>query len=116
MRSTPQTAQLLVDLWRPWIEEKAASRLDRLDGALFDQAAFARLARDLIAALDMADELGEDPDSGEDDEEQNRFDQGECIAACDALSRDDVGSELVKKHKACADAAKDDCAALLACK
>ena len=52
----------------------------------------------------------------EDDEEQNKFDQGECIAACDALSRDEVGSELVKKHKACADAAKNDCTALLQCK
>ena len=55
-------------------------------------------------------------DDDKEDEEQNRFDQSECIAACDALSRDEVGNELVKKHKECADKAGDDCAALLQCK
>ena len=58
-------------------------------------------------------------DSKDEDEEQNKFDQSECIAACDALSRDDVGKTLVAKHKSCADAAKnakDYCAALLQCK
>ena len=59
------------------------------------------------------DQVGDD---GKEDEEQNRFDQSECIAACDALSRDEVGNELVKKHKACAEAAKDDCKAILQCK
>ena len=54
----------------------------------------------------------------EDEEEQNRFDQSECVAACDALSRDEVGKELVEKHMECAKKAKakDDCAALLQCK
>ena len=52
----------------------------------------------------------------EEDEEQNKFDQSECIAACDALRRDEVGRELVQKHIECAAKAKDDCAALLQCK
>ena len=52
----------------------------------------------------------------DDDEEQNKFDQGECIAACDALSRDEVGKKLVEKHQECAKNAKGDCAALLQCK
>jgi len=60
------------------------------------------------------DQIGDE--GKEDDEEQNKFDQGECIAACDALSRDEVGKELVAKHKECADKAGDDCAALLECK
>ena len=55
-------------------------------------------------------------DNGKEDEEQNKFDQSECIAACDALNRDEVGKQLVDKHVACAQAAKDDCAALLQCK
>ncbi len=61
---------MLVDLWRPWIEEKAADQLDHLGERIEDQAAFARLSRDLIAALDMADELGEDPDESGEDQEQ----------------------------------------------
>ena len=55
-------------------------------------------------------------DGKDEDEEQNKFDQSECIAACDALSRDEVGKELVKKHQDCAKAAGKDCAALLQCK
>lgn len=54
-------------------------------------------------------------ESVEEDEEQNRFDQSECVAACDALSRDEVGKKLVEKHRECAAKAKD-CAALLQCK
>jgi cobaltochelatase CobT len=66
----PQHAKLLVDLWRPWIEEKAKSNFDSLGEAITDQAHFARMSRDIIAALDMADELGEDPDTTEENEEQ----------------------------------------------
>ncbi len=66
----PTAAAETVDLWRPWIEEKAASRLNTLEGAINDQARFAKLCRDIIAALDMADELGEDPDESEDSSEE----------------------------------------------
>jgi hypothetical protein len=59
------------------------------------------------------DQLGDEGKS--EDEEQNKFDQGECIAACDALTRDEVGKKLVDKHKECA-AKATDCAALLQCK
>jgi cobaltochelatase CobT len=65
----PQHAKRLVDLWRPWIEEKAGAQLDHLLDALNDQSAFARMTRDLIASLDMADELGDDPDQAEENEE-----------------------------------------------
>ncbi len=67
----PPVAKPFVDLWRSWVEEKAGSNLDQLSGALRDQAMFAKLSRDLIAALDMGDELGEDPDKNDENEEQN---------------------------------------------
>ena len=67
----PANAKMYVDLWRPWIEEKAAARLSTLGGAIHDQTAFARLSRDLIAALDMADELGDDPDESDESENQD---------------------------------------------
>jgi cobaltochelatase CobT len=65
----PDDAKALVELWRPWVEEKAATHLDHLTDAMTDQAAFARMSRDIIAALDMADELGEDPDESDDSDE-----------------------------------------------
>ena len=69
----PTNAKMYVDLWRPWIEERASTRLSNLGSAIHDQTAFARLSRDIIAALDMADELGDDPDEqdeSESDDEQ----------------------------------------------
>jgi cobaltochelatase CobT len=66
----PENARMYVDLWRSWVEEKAGPRLDTLGDAIHDQAAFARLSRDLIAALDMADELGDDPDKSEENNEE----------------------------------------------
>ncbi|MEM7428133.1 MAG: cobaltochelatase subunit CobT, partial [Pseudomonadota bacterium] len=73
----PQNAQLLVDLWRPWIEEKAAEELDALETQIDDQAAFARLARELISALDMGDELGDDPDDSDSDTEDDSDPEGD---------------------------------------
>ncbi|MDH3742811.1 MAG: cobaltochelatase subunit CobT, partial [Hyphomicrobiales bacterium] len=66
------------DLWRPWVEEKANDQLGELTDVIEDQTAFARLSRDLIAALDMADELGDDPDeSDETNEEEQESEQGQ---------------------------------------
>ena len=70
-QTPPEAGKQLVDLWRPWIEEKAHGQLDDLSGAIDDQKAFARLSRDLIAALDMADELGDDPDNRDEESEED---------------------------------------------
>lgn len=55
-------------------------------------------------------------DEAKEDEEQNKFDQSECIAACDALGRDEVGKKLVDTHVNCVKKAGNDCAAILQCK
>ena len=74
----PEGARSMVDLWRPWIEDKAHDQLTHLMDNIHDQAAFARMSRDIIAALDMAEELGEDPDqSDENDESEPEEDSGE---------------------------------------
>jgi cobaltochelatase CobT len=75
----PRHARQLVELWRPWIEEKASGRLDHLIDALHDQGTFARMIRDVIASLDMADELGQDPDDRDtnDDQDDEDADAGE---------------------------------------
>ncbi len=67
----PAAARPYVDLWRNWVAEKADGTLASLSTAVHDQQQFAKFSRDLIAALDMGDELGEDPDKGEDDDEQD---------------------------------------------
>ena len=71
----PAAARNYVDLWRDWVLDKAGPRFLALETAIHDQQAFSRLSRDLIASLDMADELGEDPDQAEENEEQEAEDE-----------------------------------------
>ena len=58
----PAKARAIVNLWRPWIEGRARSVLERMPDTLFDQEAFGRLTRDLLAALNLADQLDQHPD------------------------------------------------------
>jgi cobaltochelatase CobT len=62
----PASARTLVDLWRPWLEEKAGDSLSDLAGQIHDQKAFATQMRDILAQLEMAEEIGEE--AGEDDQ------------------------------------------------
>ena len=63
----PRGANGIVEVWRPWIEERAGPLLERLESAADDQAAFAKLTRDILVAL----ELMEGP-ADQSQEEENR--------------------------------------------
>src|SRR5580698_4216889 len=86
-QAPPAPLKKAVDLWRPFVEERAGKDLDRLEGAMRDQKAFARLTRtilnDLIKGED-ADQGGEDDAEGEsaenqgESEEQENQDQSEA--------------------------------------
>src|SRR6516165_9093907 len=66
----PDTAKAMVDLWRPWIEERAGRTLAKLDRLAEDQATFGRQLRDLLKVLDLSDELSEgEREEGEDDDQ-----------------------------------------------
>ncbi|MGL4294886.1 MAG: cobaltochelatase subunit CobT [Aestuariivirga sp.] len=75
----PDAAMPMVELWRDWIEDKASAQLAHLTDNIHDQAAFSRMSRDIIAALEMADELGDDPDQSDenDNEDEAEPDAGE---------------------------------------
>ncbi|MBV8962513.1 MAG: cobaltochelatase subunit CobT, partial [Hyphomicrobiales bacterium] len=79
--SPPPAARKLVDLWRAEIDAKAGAELDRLDGKIEDQRAFARIMRDVLAHLDMAEatelESEETEESEEDQSDENRQQEGE---------------------------------------
>ncbi|MGC2603547.1 MAG: cobaltochelatase subunit CobT [Rhodomicrobium sp.] len=63
----PRGANGIVEVWRPWIEERAGPLLERLESAADDQAAFSKLTRDILVAL----ELMEGP-ADQSQEEENR--------------------------------------------
>ena len=78
----PDTAKAMVDLWRPWVEERAGRTLAKLDKVAENQETFGRQLRDLLKVLDLSDELSEgereegedddqDPESGDQNSEEN---------------------------------------------
>lgn len=71
-RPVPEEAAGLMSLWRDQLENQAGLSLDALAGNVDDQAAFAEALRVVIQDLDLADELGGDPEESEnpDDEDE----------------------------------------------
>ncbi len=73
-RPLPKGAAHVMDLWRGFIEEQAGGTLDTLDHVLTDQAAFARMSRKVISDLGYGDQLGDDPDT---DDQNDSGDEAE---------------------------------------
>ncbi len=76
-RDLPPGAQNVMDLWRGFIEEQAGGTLESLQDTLADQTAFAKFARRIIEDLGYGDQLGDDPDSPDDDQEDEAEETGE---------------------------------------
>jgi cobaltochelatase CobT len=77
----PVSAQAGLRLVEGWIEDKAAAELDSLALTLDDQAAFARLSRQLLEDLELAAALDENADeleeTGEEEGDEAAGDEGE---------------------------------------
>ncbi|MBC2772726.1 cobaltochelatase subunit CobT [Rhizobium sp. AQ_MP] len=75
-QKAPETAGKVLDLWRPFIEDKAGTDLDNLSNVIEDQQAFSRVIRHMLSAMEMAEDMGDDQEQSEDeqstDEEQPR--------------------------------------------
>jgi cobaltochelatase CobT len=65
----PSGAARLTELWRGYIEEKAGGELDRLNDALLDQRAYARLVQKLLTSLGLSSESDADAEESESEEE-----------------------------------------------
>ncbi len=73
----PRGAAKIIDKWRDWVEERVGSEFDRLGESLDDQTSYARIIRDMLASLDMADELGQDPDAEPSDQPEQQPDDSD---------------------------------------
>ncbi|UPG72188.1 cobaltochelatase subunit CobT [Roseomonas gilardii subsp. gilardii] len=69
----PEPARRILDLWRDTLGERADAALEEMANSTEDQDAFARAARKLLTALDLA-EAEVEAESSEDEEQQG--DQG----------------------------------------
>ena len=88
----PKASGQVVDLWRDFIEDKAGGTLDRLSNSMEDQEQFARSIREMLAAMDMAEDYGED-DETDDQEDTSEEDQPRSQEENDEPVEDDSGSE-----------------------
>ena len=99
-RDMPEGAQNVMDLWRGFIENQAGGTLEDLSETLSDQTEFARFARRIIEDLGYGDQLGEDPDAGEDDDDEASEEGQDEDEQPDSTGQSDEDDE--------ADAAPDD--------
>jgi cobaltochelatase CobT len=90
----PTAARRIVDLWRPYVEEKAGGQLDGLDASILDQRAFARSVHKLLASLDMAaDSLA---DAEEDEDESGDDAPPEDADAADGESQEEQARDKME--------------------
>ena len=64
----PESAGKVLDLWRSFFKDKADKEVGSLRQVMEDQEAFARLVRSMLASMELAEDISDDPsDSQEDD-------------------------------------------------
>ncbi|TDH34814.1 cobaltochelatase subunit CobT [Pseudohoeflea suaedae] len=88
----PQNSGQVVDLWRGWIEEKAGDTLDGLSGSIENQEKFARLVREMLSAMDMAEDYGSD-DEAQDEDDTSDDDQPRSEEQSDEPVEEEAGQE-----------------------
>ncbi|MEM9105702.1 MAG: cobaltochelatase subunit CobT [Pseudomonadota bacterium] len=91
-QAPPENAGPVLDLWRDWIEDKAGSDLEHLGEVIEDQKEFAKLVRDMLAHMDVAEEFGDDPDQDE-QQDSSDDDQPRSEEENDQDSEEEAGSE-----------------------
>ncbi|SOE16665.1 cobaltochelatase CobT subunit [Hoeflea halophila] len=92
-RKPPKSAGQVVELWREFIEDKAGSALDTLEGSLEDQQAFARVVREMLSAMDMAEDYGDDDSEQDEQDEVSDEDQPRSEEDNDKSSQEEAGSD-----------------------
>ncbi len=86
----PENAAKMVELWRDWIEGKAGKTLEKLEHKVTDQAAFARLSRELLKALELTeDEASGEQEEGDDDQDASEGGDSEAQQQQDGADAED---------------------------
>ena len=102
----PQSAGKVLDLWRPFIEEKAGTDLDGLKGAIEDQQAFAKLVRHMLSSMQMAEDLGEEDSEPEEMDNPNEDEQPRSNESENEEVEEEAGSDAAPAEQS--EAADDE--------
>jgi cobaltochelatase CobT len=76
----PAAARKIVDLWRPYLEDKIGKRLDQLSRLTEDQAKFGDVVHDLLSELDLGDDTNTEADQEENQEDNRESESGQSGA------------------------------------
>jgi cobaltochelatase CobT len=107
-QAPPAKARAVVNLWRRWIEGRARSVLDRMPDTLFDQEAFGRLTRDLLAALNLADQLDQREDENSNEESENDQSSSEADESADGDQRSELAADARADQETLSEETLDD--------
>jgi cobaltochelatase CobT len=104
----PKNAGRIVDLWRPFVEERAGADLDRLGVAIEDQRAFAQSVHRLLTSLEMLDESSLDDLPDAEESATDDADKGDVDAGGEQGDEDQSGdAREIEKSEASAEAMED---------
>jgi cobaltochelatase CobT len=95
-QAPPPAAKKLVDLWRPFIEDRAGRGLDQLERLLEDQRKFGDAVHDLLESLDMGEDRSsseEEEDGEEGDQDRRKDENGEKGEAADSEDMEKMSME-----------------------
>jgi cobaltochelatase CobT len=89
----PESAGKVLDLWRSFFQEKADKEVGSLKTVMDDQEAFARLVRNMLASMELAEDLGDDDSQANEDDSNSEEEQPRNQEQNEDNSEDDAGTE-----------------------
>ncbi|OAP43469.1 cobalt chelatase [Sinorhizobium glycinis] len=92
-KKPPASAGKVLDLWRDFIEQKASADIGNLPATINDQQAFARVVRDMLASMDVAEKYGEDDIEPDEQESETDEDQPRSQEQDESASEEEEGSD-----------------------
>ena len=92
-RDLPPDAANVMNLWRDFIEGQTDGNLGTIEDILADQAEFAKFTRKIIRDLGYGDQLGDDPDSEDEDAEDQANAEDDQEDQPDSTGEDDDAEE-----------------------
>jgi cobaltochelatase CobT len=95
----PAAARKMVDLWRPYLEDKIGTRLDQLSCLTEDQAKFGDVVHDLLSELDLGDDTSAeaDRDENQDDNRESESDQAGAEGSPDSDAVQEMSADQAQE-------------------
>jgi cobaltochelatase CobT len=109
-QAPPPAAKKLVELWRPFIEERAGRGLDRLEKLIEDQRRFGDAVHDLLESLDMGEDRSnsdEEEDGEEGDQERRKDEKGEKGENSESSDKERMSLEEAEASAEAAESSED---------